>query len=190
MKSILYLCFVGLLVSIKPQGGFAQQTIFSPSQNKSTAKTWQIGLKEGYSRGNILKRRNGLQFHTGYSIANNLIIGLGAAWSKEWMGFGPHYYFNEITFGPFARYQFLSTRISPFIEASYQVGKRLGGENKPIGIAFVNPGLTIHLFRRLRADVGYSFQFGAKKYLVGILSIKGQNVGQAQIGLNYLFSPR
>lgn len=190
MKSILYLCFAGLLLSIKPQKGFAQQTIFKPSKNKITAKTWQIGLKEGYSRGNILKRRNGLQFHTGYYIANNLVLGLGAAWSKEWMGFGPNYYFNEITLGPFVRYQFLSTRISPFIEASYQVGQRLGGENKSIGIAFVNPGLSIHLFRHLRADVGYSFQFGAKKYLVGIFPVEGQNVGQVQIGLNYLISPK
>ncbi len=185
MKTILYLCFVSILISIKPQKGFAQQTVFNPSQNKVAANAWQIGLKQGYGRGNILKRRTGFQFHTGYAIANNLVIGLGASWSKEWQESGPNYYFNDITFGPFARYQFLSARVSPYIEASYQVGKRLGEENTFIGTSLVNPGLSIHLFSHLRADVGYSFQFGGKKYLAG-LSPSGYT-GQIQMGLHYIF---
>jgi post-segregation antitoxin (ccd killing protein) len=182
MKISLYICLIATLTCANLQNGFAQKTAFDNAQSKFATGSWQVGLKEGYGRGNLFKNRNGLHFHTGYYIVNNLLVGVGAVWSKEWFG---DYNLNDFTVGPFARYQFLNTRISPFMEASYQFGqqKQLAVQDRQsaaIRSTFINTGLSIRLVSQLRADLSYGLQFANNN----------QSFGQAQLGLNYLFNKR
>lgn len=172
MKPFLYLCLLGIVAGLNSQNAHAQQ--FAEG-------TWQVGLKDGYSRGNILKNRNGLQVYSGYFIAKNLLIGAGATWSKEWFETIRK---DDVTIGPLVRYQFLDARFSPFIEASYQFGKSFALQNRHLGIVFINPGLSILVLPSFRIDLGYSLQFGGKK------GSPTAFIRQPQVGVNYLFGQK
>lgn len=180
MKPSLALYLVGLVAGLCTQPTFAQKSAFDHSQSKFAAGSWQFGVKGGYGKGNLVRDRSGLHLHSGYYVANKLMVGLGAAWSREWT---EQVSVNDLSAGPFARYQFTTTRCSPFVEASYQFGQRSstypGSVDTTIQAGYISPGLSIRLFNQLRADISYSIQFSPR-------SSYTESFGQAQIGFTYL----
>lgn len=172
MKPFFCLCLLGMIAGLNSQNAYTQQSVKG---------NWQVGLKEGYSRGNILENRNSLQVYSGYFIAKNLLVGAGATWSKEWFETVRG---DDVTIGPLVRYQFLDARFSPFIEASYQFGKSFALQNRHLGIAFINSGLSILALPSFHIDLGYSLQFGGKK------GSPNASIGQPQVGINYLFGKK
>ena len=183
MKPALYVYLVLLLLSGSKQTAYAQSTSPELVKKSFTRGQWQLGLKDGYGRGDLLRNHNNFQVHTGYYLADKLLVGLGANWSKEWEG---DFKFNDFTVGPLARYQFTRTRVSPFIEASYQFGRRSTGSNSGISYpsvsiksAFITPGLSIGVASSLRVDISYGFQYLINGYTAVY--------GQPQVGINYLF---
>ena len=183
MKSALYVYLVSLLLWGTRQVAYAQFTSPEPLKKSFTRSQWQIGLKDGYGRGDLLRNHTDFQAHMGYYLVNKLLVGIGASWSKEWEG---GFKFNDFTAGPLARYQFTRTRFSPFIQASYQLGERSTGRNSGISypsvstqFAFITPGLSIGVASSLRIDISYGFQYLINGYTTVY--------GQPQFGINYLF---
>ncbi len=115
----------------------AQTRTNSPYRDSFNKGNWQVGIRDGRVGGNLIGKRNTLQLHSGYYLAKQLAVGLSGTWGRE--GFR-NYAFHDITAGPYLRYQFTATRLSPFIDLSYQFGKRLAGE----GVYVYEPGHTIN----------------------------------------------
>jgi hypothetical protein len=185
MKTSLYLGLLSLSISLHIQRAYAQKVTADQSLTTFQAGSWQLGLKEGYSRGNLLKNRNSLQLHAGYFLVKRLSVGLNATWSKEWIN---DFSYNDLSAGPYVRYQFTSTRFSPFLEASYQLGKRSIGEYASVSYPSlsmqstqINPGVSIGLGKSLRLELSYGLQW------IYFSSNRPQSVGQPLLGLTYLF---
>ena len=135
------------------------------------------------SGGNLIGTRNTLQLNAGYYVANQLAIGLSGTWGREGAG---SIAYHEITAGPFLRYQITATRISPFIDLSYQFGKRLAGEGftfmyPPIQSGQISPGVSVGVTPFLRAEINYHFQWVR-------IGNGAEYIGQPQFGLTYLFA--
>lgn len=196
MKALLHIHLLGILIFLQPHSVYAQK---AKASTGFASGSWQFGLKEGYGSGNIYPNRNGLHLFAGRYVTNKLLVGLGAAWSKEWNRHYNGYSFHDLSVGPFVRYQFTTTRFSPFVEASYQLcgrnsiqgvetaiingyatvtGKSPTGFVRP---AFISPGLSIRLGKPLRLDLSYSFQYTFLTNNTPSLD----SFEQAQIGLNY-----
>jgi hypothetical protein len=114
----------------------------------------------------------------GYYIADRLLIGLASSYTRELAE--PVLNKNVFSVGPLIRYQFISGRISPFTELSYQFGRRHTSLEQSLSFT---PGLSIGLLAGLRLDLGYNFQYINSGYFEG-----GAN--QPQVGINYLFASR
>ncbi len=184
MKTSLYFSLLIFVTTIQSQQADAQKIISDQAQNTFQAASWQVGLKEGYSRGDLLKNRNTLQIHASYFLINRLAVGLNATWSKEWVN---NFSYHDLSAGPYVRYQFTTTRFSPFIEASYQLGKRSSGESSSVSYPSlsmqstqISPGVSIGLLKSVRLDLSYGLQWV-------YFSSNTQSFGQPQIGLTYLF---
>lgn len=183
MKNSLFLSLLAISMSFQVQRAYAQKVTSDQSQTTFHAGSWQLGVKEGYGRGVLLDNKNSLQLHAGYFLIKQLAVGLNATWSKEWQGdFG----YKDLSAGPYVRYQFTNTWISPFIDASYQIGKRSAdnfpGDNPSISMQStqLTPGLSIEVIKSLRLDLSYRLEWV-------YLSSNTQSFGQPQIGLTYLF---
>lgn len=185
-KKIVFYLFLSCLFSqIMPLNGFTQQSASPNSLNRLTAGSLQIGLKDGYGHSkNLNYKRQVFHFHTTYYVANHLALGVGASWAKErwkYQNRNIKEFNHELTVGPFARYQLLSGRISPFFEISCQFGRTWSnqvGMNQITRIVFINPGLSFRLIDRLRADVSYDVRFYGYY----------ESFGQVLFGLNYMFT--
>lgn len=183
MKPVLNVCWLLLFLLVSRQAVYAQTTSPEHLKKSFTRGQWQVDLRDGYGRGSLFDNHNAIQIHSGYYIVDKLLLGIGAKWSKEWVG---DVSFNELTLGPLARYQFTRGRLSPYIEASYQFGRRRSGANSSISYPSLNmqsvsfsPGLSVGLASSLRIDISYGFQ-----YLInGFTNL----YGQPQLGINYLF---
>lgn len=183
MKNSLYLSLLAISMSFQVQQAYAQKATSDQSRTTFQAASWQLGLKDGYGQGNLLKNRNSLQLHAGYFLVKQLAVGLNATWSKEWVN---NFNYYDLLAGPYVRYQFTTTRFSPFLEASYQVGKRSSGEGSSISYPSVamqstqiSPGVSIGLSRSIRLELSYGLQWV-------YFSNNSQSFGQPQIGLTYL----
>lgn len=184
MKNSLYLPLLALLISLQFRQAYAQTLTSNQSPTTFHAGRWQLGIKEGYGQGCLLKNRNSFQLHAGYFLINKLAVGLNATWSKEWVGdFG----YNDLSSGPYIRYQFTNSWISPFLEASYQVGER-SSDDVP-GVSYsslsiqstqINSGLSLGLLESLRLDLSYRLEW---IYLSG----RPQGFNHPQVGITYLF---
>lgn len=183
MKTYLYFALMGLLTSLQTPQAYSQNMIREQPHTTFKAGSWQVGLKEGYGQGNLAKNRNSLQVNTGYYLISRLLLGINATWSKEWLG---DFNFHDLSAGPYVRYHFTATRISPFIDASYQIGRRSAGAGSSITYPSVSlqstqlaPGLNFGLTNALRIDVSYGLQWT-------YFPSNSQSFGQAQLGLAYL----
>jgi hypothetical protein len=152
---------------------------------------WQVGTRDGRVGGNLIGYRNTLQLHSGYYLANQLAVGLSGTWGREG---SMSYAFHDITVGPYLRYQFTATRISPFIDLSYQFGRRLASEGNGAsfgsGFTFadptikstqISPGVSVGIMPCLRAEINYHFQWITN-------GNRTEYIGQPQFGLTYLFA--
>ncbi|GAB3941107.1 hypothetical protein GCM10028805_03820 [Spirosoma harenae] len=164
------------------------QTVDQPSSLSSfKKKSWQIGVRDWRQGGNLIGIRNTLQLHAGYYLANQLAVGISGTWGREGTSWGA---FHDITLGPYARYQFTSTRISPFVDVSYQIGRRSSWDDaftfSSIGIqsAQISPGVSVGVTRFLRAELNYHFQW----IFQSGSGFWGEYIGQPQLGLTYLFN--
>lgn len=184
MKTSLRISLLAFLISLQFQQAYAQKLTSDQAPTTFHAGSWQLGVKEGYGRGNLLKNRNSLQLHAGYFLVKQLAVGLNATWSKEWVGdFG----YKDLSAGPYVRYQFTKTWFSPFIEASYQIGKRSSDDVPGVSYSSIdmqstqlNPGLSIEVIKSLRLDLSYRLEWV-------YLSSNTQSFGLPQVGLTYLF---
>lgn len=182
MKSAYYFC--SLLVCLVLEGQAVHAQTGSPTRVKSalTSGRWQMGLKDGYGQGDLLKHYNSLQAHAGYYVIDKLLIGIGAGWSNMWSG---SIAFHDLTGGPLIRYQLMRARFSPFLEASYQFGQRRANPewqasypSASVQKAFISPGLSIAVMPSLRVDISYGFQRLINGYT--------DPNGYPQLGVNYL----
>lgn len=156
MKTSVYLTFVILLTGTQ----LLAQNLAQPSFR---AGSWQVGLHDGYTRGYLFGHRNTLQFQAGYYVINKLSVGVGATWAREGNSdFG----FKELTIGPSVRYHFTTTRFSPFIDVSYQVGRRsaIAGtltDYQSVGIQTtqLSPGVSFRVIPALRVELLYNVQW-------------------------------
>ena len=184
MKSLLILlvftCFS--LISASAQTGANR-----PYSNSFSKGSWQAGTRVGRQGGNLIGTRNTLQLHAGYYLINKLAVGLSTTWAREGpKSFTGPYAFQDVTAGPYLRYQFTRTRLSPFIDASYQIGRRMAGEgftsgNQAVSTGYISPGISVGVTPFLRAEINYHFQWITNGYRTGY-------IGQPQVGLTYLFA--
>ncbi|MFD2938330.1 hypothetical protein [Spirosoma flavum] len=183
MKTSLYFCLLALLASLQLQQAYAQKLTSGQPQTTFHSGSWQLGAKAGYGRGNLLSNRNSFQIHAGYFPIKQLAVGLNATWSNEWVD---DIGFKDLSAGPYIRYQFTATWLSPFVEASYQMGRRssdaagVSYPSTPMQTIQLGPGLSIETIKFLRLDLSYRFDW---VYLTN----NTQTVGLPQIGLTYLF---
>ncbi|MBN8822836.1 MULTISPECIES: hypothetical protein [unclassified Spirosoma] len=183
MKTKQYINLIVFVASSLLQQAFAQKQASPQTPTPFQTGSWQMGVKEGYTQGNLLKNRNSLQVHGSYFLVKQLAVGIAASWSREWVGdFG----YTDLSVGPYARYQFTKTRLSPFLEASYQFGKRRANEVSGMSYASLaiqstqlTPGISISLLKPLRLDLSYRFEWVD-------LSTNIQAFGLPQVGLTYL----
>lgn len=185
MKPALYLCLVVLFLSANRQAVYAQHNFREQVKKTFASGRWQTGLTGGYGRGSIFDNHTVFQARGGYYVVDKLLVGIGASWAKESEG---SIALHDLAVGPLARYQFTHTRLSPFIEASYQFGRRRVNAEWRMSYpgyastqtALVSPGLSIKLASSWRVDVSYGFQF---------TTLDGYNYsfGKPQFGINYLF---
>ena len=113
-----------------------------------------------------------------------LAVGLSTTWSKEWVG---EFSYHDLSAGPYMRYQFTTTWFSPFLEASYQVGKRSSGKGSSISYSSVSmrstqisPGVSVGLLKSVRLELSYGLEWI-------YFSSNTKSFGQPQLGLTYLF---
>lgn len=172
-KRHLYLaCFLGLCISYAA-GAQNLPTIHYQSFRRGGVL---IGVKDGYGRGELFEHRNLMQLYTGYFVTDRLSVGLAGSIVKEWY----ENYQTRPMFsgGPFARYQFTRTRLSPFLDVNYQIGQTYVGFSHQI---LVTPGVSIWLIAGLRLDINYGLQWID-------VGRNGGMIGQPQAGLNYVFA--
>ncbi|GAB3767867.1 hypothetical protein GCM10028818_01380 [Spirosoma horti] len=163
---------------------YAQKIVSDQPQTTFHSGSWQVGAKAGYGRGNLLKNRNSFQLHAGYFPIKQLAVGISTTLSNEWID---DLSFKDVSVGPYIRYQFVNTWISPFVEVSYQIGRR--SSNDVAGVRYsgipmqtmqLGPGLSIETIKFLRFDLSYRFEWLIQTH-------NTQLVGLPLIGLTYLF---
>jgi hypothetical protein len=185
MRTGRFLALLTFFIGLQLPQVYAQKLTPTQPQIAFKAGSWQVGLKEGYGRGDLLRNRNSLQVHSGYYLVNRLLVGLNGTWSKEWVG---DFNYHDLSAGPYLRYHFTSTRISPFIDASYQIGQRKSGSGTTITYPKISmqttqitPGINFGLINSLRLEISYGLQWA-------YLPNGTQSFGQTQVGLTYLFA--
>lgn len=166
-------------------------------KEKFSAGQWQIGLKDGIGKGNELARfvnsqkayrHNILQAQAGCFIVKRLLVGIGFTWSREWSTQRPEQEnFTDFMKGPLLRYQFTRTSVSPFLEVSYQFGKRSTGARSVLDYVgssvrstLLSGGVNVSLTAHLRLEASYGIQF--KTFI-------DQSIMHhyPQLGVNYAF---
>ncbi len=185
MKPALYLCLVVLFLLAKRQAVYAQHDPGEQIKKTFASGHWQVGLTGGYGRGSIFDNHTVFQARAGYYVVNKLLLGIGASWANEGEG---SIALHDLAVGPLARYQFTHTRLSPFIEASYQFGRRsVNAEWRmsypgyaSMQTALVSPGLSIRVASSWRVDASYGLQFTT-------LGGYNHSFSKPQFGINYLF---
>ncbi|MVM34273.1 hypothetical protein GO755_29855 [Spirosoma sp. HMF4905] len=182
MKRFFYLCLIGIFSCVITQTVFAQKPVLANTKTTFSKGSWQIGLKDGYGSSPILGNRNTAQLTAGYYVANRLLIGLAGSYTRELSEYVINR--NLVSLGPLVRYQFISGRISPYAELSYQLGRR--GTNTEQLVSFT-PGLSIGLLAGLRLDLSYNFQYS---HLDLGYNLFGEASRQPQIGISYLIKSR
>lgn len=147
--------------------------------------SWQVGVRDGYQGGLLIGNRNTLQGQAGYYLINQLAVGLSGTWAREGVRTAA---FHDLTVGPYARFQITPTRLSPFVDLSYQVGRRISGNETAftfsslsLSSAQVSPGISVGVTPYLRAELSYHFQW---------LSVDNWSayIGQPQLGVTYLLN--
>ena len=195
MKSARFLYLFAILCVLRESTVYGQ----NEAKRKETfsAGHWQVNLKDGLGKGNELSeffngqqvyRHNILQAQAGYYVVDGLLVGIGFSWSREWSPDRPiQESFTDFMKGPLIRYQFTNSRVSPFLEASYQFGRRntdlrtiLDFISSSAHSTLLNTGVSIGLTSFLRVDASYGVQF---KTFVNQSFINTY----PQVGVNYVF---
>lgn len=178
MKLFLYLCLLSACCA-KAQSGYYEPTAAETKQRAFGQRSWQVGVQGGYSQGNLLRNYASGQLYAGYFLADKFMIGLAGILTREWVDDLDQ---QRIGIGPVVRYQATRSRVSPFLEVSYQIGRQSinfgsapGRSVNTVHSGSVTPGLSLRVLSSLRADLSYRFQRDGR-YM---------NQFQPQVGLNY-----
>ena len=163
-------------------------------QHTFTKGTWLLGARGTYGRGLLLSKHADIQVRGGYFVLDQLVLGLNGEWFHDWNN--DSFFSNKMNHwlaGPLVRYHLTSTRLSPFLEASYQMGlynyqSKVGGfgpKGRRIWVSSwtLTPGLSARISQRLRADLVYNWQHIA--YQASSRSFQDRRL---QVGLNYLIT--
>lgn len=195
MKTLYYLLLFSITSSLQAQS--IKPVSEKVDHSAFARKTWQIGLHSGYSPGSDYQNRIGVQIHGGRFIANKLLIGLGVAYNEEWE---PEISIRQstVSFGPLIRYQLTRSRVSPFIEATYQLGQsslKFGSVSRQLFGArhsgAVTPGLSVRVTPLLRIDVQYRMQYDLSNANQSYFTQRYiKHIYQPQIGIVYLLRKR
>lgn len=174
MKIASSLCLTILLIVALSQQLIAQ-SITSDSAGTAFRKgSQQLTISYGYGRGNLLRNRSIIQIQAGYYIANRLMVGVAGSTMREWIG--ELHIDNKFSAGPFIRYQFTSSRLSPFAQLDYQLGNPTVDPTRHQALIFT-PGVNLALFSQVRLEASY-----------GLLFIpNNEQIGQPQLGATILF---
>ncbi|QHV99406.1 porin family protein [Spirosoma endbachense] len=154
MKKLFY-----IVLLVMPGNLLAQSSGLSPF----SPGAWQIGLKSGYSPGSSFPNRFSTQLQLGYFVGNRWSVGLETSWVREWRN-SP--VLTSVGVGPRVHYQLTNSKLSPYLAASYQVGKQwldsLEITYKPRRLTHsvsLTPGLSWQLSSKLRLDLSYRFEY-------------------------------
>ncbi|GAB4034675.1 hypothetical protein [Spirosoma gilvum] len=195
MKKLL---LVGLMtLSIQ---AFAQNT---QGVNRLFQKrTWLVGLQTAFAKGNLNTRnttKNDLIFQAfgGYFVVDKLLIGLSGTYMQQQQPLS--FQIITPTLGPIVRYQFTQTRVSPYLTASFQIGRgytsgilQVDGPNGtkitptyttgfPTYTRSFGAGLSISAVSRFRVDAALHWQD-----MVDTPNVRfGYGSYQAQAGITY-----
>jgi hypothetical protein len=195
MKTLYYLLLFSATSSLQAQS--IQPILGKVDQFAFARRTWQVGLHNGYSPGSDYQNRISVQIHGGRFIADKLLIGLGVAYNTEW---DPDVSIRQstVSLGPLVRYQFTRSWVSPFIEATYQLGQssvKFGSVSRQqFGARHsgaVTPGLSVRVTPHLRVDVQYRMQYDVSSAGQSYFTQRYiKRIYQPQIGIVYLLRRR
>lgn len=174
MRTTIYLCLTFFSLATIPQQLIAQQLMLSNTATAFSKGSQQLTVNYGYGRGNLAANRSVTQIQAGYYVANRLLIGVAGSMMREWIG--EFHTNNKFSVGPFARYQFTSSRLSPFAQLAYQLGNPTTYPGRHQAVVFT-PGINLALFSQVRLEASYGFLF--------IPSV--ERIGQPQLGATILF---
>lgn len=187
MKTILPFVFSSFLLSTTL---LAQVTPETGSQPPSADKgTWQLGLRGGRQGGELIGNRTTLQLQASYLVFSQLALGVSGTWAREGQG---GVAFQDLTVGPQIRFRFTTTRFYPFVDLSYQVGKRMwnaditammASPNSGLRYGQFNPGVSYGVTKALRLEATYGFQWLT-------YNLQTNYVGQVMLGASYAFLGR
>ena len=174
MKTAPYLCLLIFLSVTIPQQLIAQQVTSSNTSTAFSKGSQQLTASYGYGQGNLAKNRSVTQIQAGYYVANRLLIGVVGSMMREWIG--EFHTDNKFSVGPLVRYQFTSSRLSPFAQLAYQLGNPTVAPTQHQAVIFT-PGVNLALFSQVRIEASYGFLFIPNR----------ERIGQPQLGAAILF---
>ncbi|ADB37755.1 hypothetical protein [Spirosoma linguale] len=175
MKTASYpYLIIFLLVTTVSHQLIAQQLTSSSTSTALSKGSKQLTISYGYGRGNLAQNRSVTQIQAGYYVVNRLLIGVAGSMMREWIGeFNTD---NKFSAGPLVRYQFTSSRLSPFAQLVYQLGNPTVDPTRNQAVVFT-PGVNLALLSHVRIEASYGFLF--------IPNI--ERIGQPQLGATILF---
>lgn len=174
MKTIVYLCLSVWFAAFTTQPARAQQPVDRHSNNVFDKGTGQLSITYGAGRGLLLSNLNGIDLQAGYYVAHRLLIGVTGSlineWASDWQ--------LQPTFsaGPFVRYQFSATRLSPFVALAYQLGRPTVSPTVNQAVS-ISPGVNFALLPPLRLEASYRL----------LVLPPGDQFGYPQLGATFLF---
>ncbi|RIV18679.1 hypothetical protein DYU11_27300 [Fibrisoma montanum] len=189
MKNVLYLCLL-LPCCVNAQASSQQEPIRPAFSQSFDRGNWQFTARGGYLRGILFRNRINAQLNAGYFVADKLLLGVSGLYTREWFGKAGY---QTLGAGPMVHWQITRTRVSPFVELSYQFERRTltspGVTRQEPGLqrsALFMPGLSIGLSPALRAELSYGFQYNVRTLSDGFSSrrYKGYYI-HPQFGLSY-----
>ncbi|MFD2935201.1 hypothetical protein [Spirosoma flavum] len=177
MKTAPYFYLViFLFVTIPPQT-IAQQLTLSSSRTAFGKGSEQLTVTYGYGRGSLAENRSVIQIQAGYYVANRLLIGVAGSMMRKWIG--ELHTDNKFSAGPLVRYQFTSSRLSPFAQLAYQLGNPTLDPTRHQAVMFT-PGVNLALLSQVRIEASYGFLFIPSR----------ERIGQPQLGATILFGSK
>ncbi|MVM41642.1 hypothetical protein GO730_34845 [Spirosoma sp. HMF3257] len=144
MKTAPYLCLITI-----PRQLIAQQLTSRSTSTALRKGCRQLIVSYGYGRGNLIENRSVVQIQAGYYVANRLLIGVAGSMMREWIG--ELHTANKFSAGSFVRYQFTSSRLSPFAQLVYQPGDPTIVPTRHQAVVFT-PRVNLALLSQVRIE--------------------------------------
>lgn len=174
MKNAIDLYLTIFLLTTIPLQLIAQQPTLNSTDIAFRKGSQQLTISYGYGQGNLVENRSVTQIQAGYYVANRLLVGVAGSMMREWIG--EFHTDNRFSAGPLVRYQFTSSRLSPFAQLAYQLGNPTVDPTRHQAVVFT-PGINLALFSQVRIDASYGFLFIPNR----------ERIGQPQLGATILF---